>query len=413
MKWKAVMSNIPKGYKQTEVGVIPEEWEVKSLGDCFTFSGGYTASRDQLSNDGYCYLHYGDIHGANKTFIDVKREHSEIPKLNITMKNVSPKSLLNEGDVVFVDASEDDEGASKHIVVFNSEGIPFISGLHTIVSKSKNNIIDNGYKRYCFQPYYVKSQFKFYAVGTKVTGISKTNIAKIRVSLPPTKAEQTAIAAALSDADALISSLEKLIAKKRDIKQGAMQELLTGKKHLPGFSGKWEVKTLGEVCSKITTGKLDANAMKENGEYRFYTCAKSFYFIDKYAFDDEALLISGNGENVGYVHYYRGKFNAYQRTYVLTGFNSNIHYINLYLDRFLEARITAEVNAGNTPYIKMRTLTDMEIAVPIDTEEQTAIAQILSDMDAEIEELEQKLDKYRMIKQGMMEELLTGKTRLI
>jgi len=119
------------------------------------------------------------------------------------------------------------------------------------------------------------------------------------------------------------------------------------------------------------------------------------------------------GENVGYVHYYRGKFNAYQRTYVLTGFNSNIHYLNLYLDRFLEARITAEVNAGNTPYIKMGTLTDMEIAVPIDIEEQTAIAQIISDMDAEIEELEQKLDKYKMIKQGMMQELLTGKTRLI
>jgi type I restriction enzyme S subunit len=84
----------------------------------------------------------------------------------------------------------------------------------------------------------------------------------------------------------------------------------------------------------------------------------------------------------------------------------------LYLDRFLEARITAEVNAGNTPYIKMRTLTDMEIAVPIDTEEQTAIAQILSDMDSEIEQLEQKLHKYRMVKHGMMQELLTGKIRL-
>lgn len=194
--------------------------------------------------------------------------------------------------------------------------------------------------------------------------------------------------------------------KKRNIKQGAMQELLKPKEG-------WVMKRLGEICSKITTGKLDANAMKENGEYRFYTCAKSFCFIDKYAFDDEALLISGNGENVGYVHYYKGKFNAYQRTYVLTGFNSNIHYIKLYLDKFLEARITTEVNAGNTPYIKMGTLTYMEIALPIDTEEQTRIATILSDMDAEISALETKLAKYKQVKQGMMQELLTGKTRLI
>ena len=76
------MSNIAKGYKQTEVGVIPSDWEVRKLGDCFTFSGGYTASRDQLSNDGYCYLHYGDIHGANRTFIDVKKDYFKIPKLN-------------------------------------------------------------------------------------------------------------------------------------------------------------------------------------------------------------------------------------------------------------------------------------------------------------------------------------------
>ena len=170
---------VKPGYKQTEVGVIPEDWDVVVFGDIFDFSGGFTASRDQLSSEGHCYLHYGDIHKSSKTFIDVQAEYSDIPKLDIPLNRVSSKSLLKDGDVVFVDASEDDEGASKHIVVFNKENIPYISGLHTIVAKSKSDSLDRGYRRYCFHSHDIKRQFAFYAVGTKVTGISKTNIKKI------------------------------------------------------------------------------------------------------------------------------------------------------------------------------------------------------------------------------------------
>ena len=192
-----------------------------------------------------------------------------------------------------------------------------------------------------------------------------------------------------------------------------MQQLLTGKKRLPGFSGEWGVKKLGKVCENVTTGKLDANAMKKDGEYRFYTCAKEHYFIDKYAFDTEALLVSGNGANVGYIHYYKGKFNAYQRTYVLSNFHEDIFFTKLLLDKNLKERIRTEVNAGNTPYITMGTLTEMSILFPPTIEEQIAIATILSDMDAEIEKLENKLSKYRQIKTGMMQQLLTGKIRLL
>lgn len=174
----------------------------------------------------------------------------------------------------------------------------------------------------------------------------------------------------------------------------------------------WEVKELGSVCEKITTGKLDANAMKMNGEYRFYTCAKNYYFIDKYAFDDEALLISGNGANVGYIHYYKGKFNAYQRTYVLTGFSENIFFTKLLLDKNLSERIRIEVNAGNTPYITMGTLTEMNIPYPAKGEEQRQIAEVLSDIDSLISKLDQLIQKKKNIKQGAMQELLTGKRRL-
>lgn len=204
------------------------EWKVKLLDDLFDFSGGLSASRDQLSMEGYCYLHYGDIHTSKKNFIDVRSEQQDIPKLNISLKKVASTSLLNDGDVVFVDASEDDEGTSRHIVVFNKDKIPFISGLHTIVAKSKKNELDKQYLRYCFQTDDVKKQFYFFAVGTKVSGISKTNIVKITLPVP-SLSEQAAIAAILSDMDSEITAMEEKLAKARQIKQGMMQELLTGK----------------------------------------------------------------------------------------------------------------------------------------------------------------------------------------
>lgn len=204
------------------------EWELKRLEDLFTFCGGYSASRDQLSTEGHCYLHYGDIHKSSKTFIDVRAEYQDIPKLATSLKNVSASSLLDDGDVVFVDASEDDEGTSKHVVVMNKEKKPFISGLHTIVAKSNTDELAHEYRRYCFQTSAIRQQFLFYAVGTKVSGISKTNIAKITLPVPSFP-EQTAIASILSDMDAEIVALEEKLAKARAIKQGMMQELLTGR----------------------------------------------------------------------------------------------------------------------------------------------------------------------------------------
>ena len=216
---------------QTRLSGFSGEWQVKTLGDLFDFSGGHSASRDQLSAKGHCYLHYGDIHGASKTFVDTRADYQDIPKLDIPLKRVSPKSLLRDGDVVFVDASEDDEGTSKHVVVVNKDNIPFISGLHTIVAKSKTEELVYEYRRYCFQTAAIRQQFLFYAVGTKVSGISKTNIPKLTLPVPSIP-EQTAIAAVLTDMDAELAALELRLSKTRAVKQGMMQELLSGKTRL-------------------------------------------------------------------------------------------------------------------------------------------------------------------------------------
>jgi len=207
------------------------QWEMKRWGDLFKFSGGYSASRDQLSTEGHCYLHYGDIHGSTKTYVDTDADYQDIPKLNVHLSRVSPDSRLRDGDVVFVDASEDDEGTSRHVVVVNKTDMPFISGLHTIVAKPRTSELVHEYQRYCFQTAAIRQQFLFYAVGTKVSGISKTNIA--RLTLPvPSAPEQTAIAAVLSEMDAELSALEARRDKTRALKQGMMQELLRGSTRL-------------------------------------------------------------------------------------------------------------------------------------------------------------------------------------
>lgn len=205
-----------------------DNWPRKALSELFDFSGGYSASRDQLSADGHYYLHYGDIHTSSKSFVDVAAESQELPRLDISINKVNANSLLKDGDVVFVDASEDDEGTSKHVVIINKDNAPLISGLHTIVAKSKTDELGHAFRRYCFQTPDTKQQFRFFAVGTKVSGVSKSNIGKIQLSFPPV-AEQRAIATILSDMDTELAGLETRLAKTRQLKQGMMQELLTGR----------------------------------------------------------------------------------------------------------------------------------------------------------------------------------------
>ena len=226
---QAAMQQLLTG--QTRLPGFTGEWEVKTLGELFTFSGGYSASRDQLSTEGHCYLHYGDIHGASKTTLDTESDYQNIPKLDVPLRKVPSASLLNDGDVVFVDASEDDAGTSKHVVVVNKNNVPFISGLHTIVAKSKTDELAHGYRRYCFQTRAIRQQFLFYAVGTKVSGISKTNIPKLTLPVPSVP-EQIAIATVLIDMDEELMALEQRLAKTRDLKHGMMQELLTGRNRL-------------------------------------------------------------------------------------------------------------------------------------------------------------------------------------
>ncbi|WP_424367752.1 restriction endonuclease subunit S [Moheibacter sp.] len=399
---------VKQGYKQTEIGVIPEDWEVVRIGDSFTFKNGLNKEK-QYFGYGFPIVNYMDV--FKNTFINSKTIKGRVFVNKQELKNFN----VNKGDVLFTRTSETQEEIGYSAVIVDELIDTVFSGF-ILRGRPFNDLFSIQYCRYVFSNKVVRQQIISNASFTTRALTNGRVLSEVQIPLPPLP-EQEAIAEALSDADAWIESLEQLIAKKRLIKQGAMQELLTPPSPSSGNADgealePWEVKKLGEVIEKCTTGKLDANAMVENGDYRFYTCAREFYYINEYAFDDEALLISGNGANVGYIHYYKGKFNAYQRTYVLLGFKINALFLKVILDKNLKDRIAKEVSAGNTPYIKMDTITDMVIKFPKSLSEQTRIAAILSDMDAELEALEQQLDKARQIKQGMMQELLTGRVRL-
>ena len=188
-------------------------------------------------------------------------------------------------------------------------------------------------------------------------------------------------------------------------------KMTTPQLRFPKFENEadWSTKKLGDFC-KIRTGKLDANAASSDGEYRFYTCAKDYLMIDTYAFDTEALLISGNGAGVGYVHYYKGKFNAYQRTYVLDGFKEGINFVQFQLETKLRKRIKLESKAGNIPYIVMDTLAGMRLSLPT-LPEQRKIAEFLTAVDGRIGQLIQKKALLEDYKKGVMQQLFTQAIR--
>ncbi|WRG31963.1 restriction endonuclease subunit S [Helicobacter pylori] len=261
-----------------------------------------------------------------------------------------------------------------------------------------------------FYTEYINSKVKFNTEQTTIPQLTIPKVALCEIPLPPLN-EQIAIANILSGLDRYLYALDALILKKEGVKKALSFELLSQRKRLKGFNQAWQRVRLGDIC-EITTGSLDANEMVHYGKYRFYTCAKEYYFIDKYAFDTEAILISGNGAYVGYVHYYKGKFNAYQRTYVLDNFSEHIIFVKYFLTMFLQSHIQTNRNEGNTPYIVMGTLKDFEILLP-PLNEQAAIANILSALDNEIISLKNKKRQFENIKKALNHDLMSAKIRVL
>ena len=191
----------------------------------------------------------------------------------------------------------------------------------------------------------------------------------------------------------LIADLQNKQSLIKGIAQHCIKELTSGNTYVK----------LGDIC-QITTGKLDANAQVDNGIYPFFTCAEQPFKIDSFAFDTEALLISGNGANLGYINYYKGKFNAYQRTYVLDLFSENIQYIKWALKVLLPKRIAIEKSSSNTPYIVLSTLTDLRLPIP-NKSNQCHIAKLMQSLERKLSSQIALNGSYNKLKQYLLRQM--------
>ena len=289
---------VPNGYKKTEFGVFPCDWVVdKTFGDLFDFYGGLGKSREELGDEGHAYLHYGDLHRG--TFNVVSHEqYKHLPQYDVTLKGTETY-LMEDGDVAFLDASEDLEGTSRAVVIDNPDNDPFIAGLHIIYGKSKDDSLDKWYKQYITLPESVRKQFQKLAVGFKVYGLNRETLPKIHLAYPESTAEQSKIAEILMKWDEAIELqeqyIEKLIIKQKYI----MRKLLT-----PNDS--WKTTTFEKIGRIYQPSTISESELIESG-YLVYGANGIIGFYDKYNHEKSEVAITCRGSTCGEVAFTQPK----------------------------------------------------------------------------------------------------------
>ena len=350
------------------------EWEKRTLGDASEFSKERVNTQN-LSSDNYVATEnmLQDYQGIiEASSVPTNTKVIKFNKGDVLLSNIRP--YLKK--VWFADKNG---GCSADVFVFKALSACIPDFLHYIIANDRFiNFAMSGAKG-VKMPRGDKEQMKTYEIGL------------------PSIEEQKKMAKLLSFLDERIATQNKIIDKLQSLIKGIAQHCIRD------FTNGCEYVRLGDIC-KITTGKLDANAQVENGQYPFFTCAERPFNIDNYAFDTEALLISGNGANLGYINYYKGKFNAYQRTYVLDYFSVNIQYVKWALKVLLPQRIAIEKSSSNTPYIVLSTLADLKIPIP-NNSKQNHIADLMMSVERKLSTQLALSDLYNKQKQYLLRQM--------
>jgi type I restriction enzyme, S subunit len=404
------------GYKLTEATVIPDDWVDPQLLEL------------AKNNSPICYgiVQVGPYARNGIPVLAIKNLDSDyttnIHRASVEIERPYVRSRIRPDDILI-----SVKGTTGRIGI-----VP--PGFHGNISRDLARLrlsegIFPGFVYQMLQSGLTQRRLAVAVVGTTRMELSIAILKKVRIPLPPTKAEQKAIADALSNTDALIKSLEQLIVKKRRVKQGAMQDLLAGKRRLPGFETKpglkqteagripedWEVDNV-ENLAHITTGGRNTQDRVDDGEYPFFVRSQIVEHINSYSYDGEAVLTAGDGVGTGKVfHYITGKFDAHQRVYRISDFSDRIngYFFYLYFSNCFYNRIMQMTAKSSVDSIRREMIARMPVPFPPTKAEQRAITAILRDMEDEIAILEANATKARQLKQGMMQELLTGRTRLI
>lgn len=349
-------------------------------------------------------IHYGDVLIKFGSILDCER--NDIPFVNPEIPVNIVKRLVQSGDILIADTAEDNTvGKASEIINVGKKSI--VAGLHTIFIRPHSGLFAERFLGYFINSLVYHDQLLPYIVGTKVSSVSKSSLLETVVLRPPLP-EQRAIAAALSDVDGYIAALERLIAKKRNIKKGAMQELLTGKRRLPGFSGEWIETTLGSVL-KIGHGKSQHEIETNSGKYPILATGGEIGRTNTFVYDKPSVLIGRKG-TIDKPQYIDTPFWTID-TLFYTIINEDACPKYLYY-LFCTIDWVSLNEASGVPSLSAGIIEGLKVILPAKNE-QTAIVAILSDMDTEIDALTKKLNKVHNTKQGMMQELLTGRIRLV
>ncbi len=377
------------GYKQTEVGVIPEDWEVQPLGAFVSYTNG-KAHEQSISDTGRFVV-------VNSKFISTEgltrkySHHSFCPASTSDVLMVM--SDVPNGRAIakcYWVESDNTYTVNQRICILNPHGI---DGKLLFYKLDRN-------------PFYLA-----FDDGAKQTNLRKDDVLACPLGIPKSEAEQRAIAEALSDVDGLLGGLDRLIAKKRDLKQAAMQQLLTGQTRLPNFHGEWEVKRLGDVA-QIKKGQLITSDTLIPGDIPVIAGGKqpAYYHASANRFG-RTITISASGASAGYLALYAEPIFASDCSTISESESYCLDFV-FYQLLCKQQTIYKAQTGGAQPHIHAKDLNPIPFSFP-PIPEQTAIAEVLTEMDAELAALTQRRDKTRALKQGMMQELLTGKTRLI
>lgn len=390
-------------FKQTALGTLPADWEVVHLHEISWFQEGPGLRKWQFASRGMKVINVTNLVGEILD-LDKTDRHISLSEFNDQYQHFA----IDVNDIVMASSGN----SYGKIALVRECDLPLMMNTSVIRFKPK--------ERTCFSYIwtFLRSSFFKSQIDLMITGGAQPNFGpyhlnRILVQLPPLN-EQVSISEALTDQDKIIISLDQLIAKKRDIQKAAMQQLLTGQRRLPGFEGEWQVKRLGEIAN-IKTGSKNNQDKIEDGEYPFYVRSATVERINSYSHDCEAILVPGEGGIGSIFHYINGRFDVHQRVYAITSFADGVSgkYVHLYMSARFGTHAMQNSVKATVDSLRLPTFLVFEVLLPPTKEEQTAIAAILTDMDSELAALEARRDKAIQLKQGMIQELLTGRTRLI
>lgn len=384
--------DIPENYKKTECGIIPKDWSIIPLGTLMKFKNGINASKEKFGT-GIKIISVKDILQENViTYNEING------KINIDEKTLDIYDV-SYGDILFQRSSENFEDAGKSNVYMDKDNRATFSGF--VIRGKKTGDYDPLYLNMALKNREVRKQIMRKAAGSQHINIGQTSLEQIVVPYPNIS-EQKRISIFLNKFDNLIRNqrtlIEKLKLKKKSILNKVLNDEIQYKK----------IK-LGDICN-ITTGKLDANQMEKDGKYPFFTCSKEIFFINNFDFDTEALLIAGNGD-IGDIKYYKGKFNAYQRTYVLSDFKIDIKYVMYFLEKNLKKYIFQGMQKSSMPYIKKEVLENIEIGY-CNEEKMKKIIILLDSISKNIQLNEKKLELLKKQRKVLQKLILTGIIRV-